>query len=113
MAIRFRAFNEHLPNRMLDVPRAVPLAQDHDSENHNLDPNPHPESPTTVTEAPIPSQSQSVADLEGLVPRLQDAEAEIQRLRAENLRLRDQEQSDWALEVSDSPPPSYRETGTT
>ncbi|KAJ7574663.1 hypothetical protein C8J56DRAFT_467599 [Mycena floridula] len=111
------AFNEH------PQPARVPLAQDHDSENHNLDSNPDSGSPTTVSEAPtvrqqhIRAQSQSVtariADLEGLVPRLQDAEAEIQRLRAENLRLRDQEQSDWALEVSDSPPPSYRETGTT
>ncbi|KAJ7580663.1 hypothetical protein C8J56DRAFT_1029768 [Mycena floridula] len=111
------AFNEH------PQPARIPLAQDHDSENHNLDSNPDSGSPTTVSEAPtvrqqrIRAQSQSVtariADLEGLVPRLQDAEAEIQRLRAENLRLRDQEQSDWALEVSDSPPPSYRETGTT
>ncbi|KAJ7580657.1 hypothetical protein C8J56DRAFT_269166 [Mycena floridula] len=39
--------------------------------------------------------------------RLTDAEVEIGRLRMENQRLREQEQSDWALGLTDELPPAY------
>ncbi|KAJ7574657.1 hypothetical protein C8J56DRAFT_978836 [Mycena floridula] len=39
--------------------------------------------------------------------RLVDAEVEIERLRMENRWLRQQEQSDWALGLTDEPPPAY------
>ncbi|KAJ7574664.1 hypothetical protein C8J56DRAFT_978850 [Mycena floridula] len=104
---------------------AIAVAQDHDSQHRNIDQRQLPPSPT-VSEAPTPrqqhlrAQSQNITakitELEGLVPRLHDAEAEIARLRAENQWLRDQEQSDWARGLTDSPPPSYREpsiAGTT
>ncbi|KAJ7580677.1 hypothetical protein C8J56DRAFT_1057625 [Mycena floridula] len=54
-----------------------------------------------------------ILELEGLVPQLHDAHTEIQRLRAELQWFRDQEHSDWALGLSNSPPPSYREMGST
>ncbi|KAJ7574669.1 hypothetical protein C8J56DRAFT_978854, partial [Mycena floridula] len=57
--------------------------------------------------------STRIVELEGLVPRFHDAQAEIQRLRAELQWFRDQEHSDWALGLSDSPPPSYAEMGLT
>ncbi|KAJ7580675.1 hypothetical protein C8J56DRAFT_960588 [Mycena floridula] len=57
--------------------------------------------------------STRIVELEGLVPRFHDAQAEIQRLRAELQWFRDQEYSDWALGLSDSPPPSYAEMGLT
>ncbi|KAJ7580671.1 hypothetical protein C8J56DRAFT_1029771 [Mycena floridula] len=87
--------------------------QDRDSEVHNVDPTPLSPSPTTIRQQQIGAQSQNITarirELEGWVPRLQDAEAEIQRLRAEIQWLQDQEQSDWALGLTNSPPPSYRD----
>lgn len=39
--------------------------------------------------------------------QLDDAKADIERLRAENEWLRNQQASDWALGLTDALPPSY------
>ncbi|KAJ7574666.1 hypothetical protein C8J56DRAFT_1125191 [Mycena floridula] len=128
------AFNQHPQlteitasnqTHILDVSQtlAVSLAQDHDEVTpHNVDPISLSHSPT-VSEAPtirqqqIQAQSQSltarITELEALAPRLQDAEAEIQRLTAEIQWLRGQEQSAWALGLTNSSPPSYRDPSMT